>query len=163
MLVFNGCTRWLVSLKKKNDEKPGAGALDGHRSAFNNMWREFHQVMPARLQLELQQHFRGVKRMESQHAHEGEYQTMALLLMCRPRKNLEGEGSPVLPILHLDLGPSVQVRGTRARVCTRPRCTELESHVSRVKIASTSASATLLPRKMRCVCSLVSCPRMAAF
>ena len=48
---------WIVDLKKEGGEAPGISSLCTHRSGFFNLYRDFHEIMPPKLEDELQNHF----------------------------------------------------------------------------------------------------------
>ena len=63
--------RFLVTLRKKDGEKPSASTLSGHQSALFHLYREFQTDMPPRLVAELKRHFRGLKRIKVKDLGEG--------------------------------------------------------------------------------------------
>ncbi|KAI9912036.1 hypothetical protein PsorP6_009511 [Peronosclerospora sorghi] len=53
---------WIVSLTKKDGERPGYSTFNSHRAALFNLFRDHGRAMSRTLETELQNHYRGLKR-----------------------------------------------------------------------------------------------------
>ena len=62
---------WLLSLRKRNGEKPLIGSYNSHRAALYNLYRDYHVIMPVDIETELSNHFKGLKRQLAQDASNG--------------------------------------------------------------------------------------------
>ena len=63
---------WILSLNKRNGQRPVYSTLNCHRSALFNLYRDFKQVMPQELEEEVSSHFRGLQNELAQAAQDGE-------------------------------------------------------------------------------------------
>jgi hypothetical protein len=62
---------WVVSLKKKDGSKPGRSAYSTHRAALFNLFRDYKVRMSQELEIELANHYRGLKRTAASSAAAG--------------------------------------------------------------------------------------------
>ena len=54
--------KWIVSLRKKNGDKPGVSSHSSHRSGLFHLFVAYHVTMPQELEKEVSNHFKGLKR-----------------------------------------------------------------------------------------------------
>lgn len=87
--------QWILTLRKPDGTKPGISSYNTHRSALVNLFRSYRVTMSTRLESELTNHFKGLKRTAAQSVTGGEgrikvgkdalgftfYQAIALELM----------------------------------------------------------------------------------
>ena len=62
---------WLVTLQTRNGD-PSYSSYNSHRTAFFNLFRNYHQTMSPTLETELSNHFKGLKRRNVQQMNIGE-------------------------------------------------------------------------------------------
>jgi hypothetical protein len=53
---------WIVSLKKSDGTRPGYSTYNTHRAALFNLFRDYQVTMTKALEVELKNHFKGLKR-----------------------------------------------------------------------------------------------------
>ncbi len=56
---------WIHTLRKDDNSTPGISALNGHRSAFFNLFKDFRQIMSREMEVEFQSLFRGLKQQKT--------------------------------------------------------------------------------------------------
>ena len=63
---------WIVSLRKKDGNKPGSSSYGSHRAGLFNLFRDFKVSMSPELEGELTNHFSGLKRKIAANIQAGE-------------------------------------------------------------------------------------------
>jgi hypothetical protein len=63
---------WIVTLRKTDGSTPGYSSYNSHRAAFFNLFRDYEQTMSKRLESELSNHFKGLKRQTALQIAQGE-------------------------------------------------------------------------------------------
>jgi len=97
---------WIVTVRKRDGERPGSQSYSSHRTGLFNLFRSFRVTMSTELQSELSNHYKGLKR------------TVASAIAAGGGKIKSGK-DPLAFSLYLFLGLELLVMDSRESVFAR--------------------------------------------